>query len=369
MIREGKFGTFEAVCLFTMLLITKTFYTSIRVVIKTSGTAAWYATIISCLTSLILFLFLYLLMKRFPGRNLIEVFEDVMGKVIGKSLALIFVIYLIYYAGSNLREFLEMIKAYNLPYTQPSFILAAFLMPVIVMAYLGMDVIARVAYVSFFVVIVGLMLILVLGYPYYDINYIFPIGGYGIGSTLSTGVLRGSAYDEVVFMAVVINSLHGIKSFKKVGIISLVISGLVISISIFCELMAFEYTQGSENISDIFQLSRIIYYSRFFQRIESVFLFIWVISSIITVATAFYISLSAFCKAFKIVNHKPLIPPFTFLTFMVAILPQSLSEVVEINVKFVRQYSIFIIYGIPILVLFMSILFKKKGRKIKSENN
>lgn len=365
--KEGKFGLFEAVCLTTLVLITKNFYTSIRVLIKATGTAAWYTTLLSCATSMILFLFLYLLMKRFPARNLIEIFEDVTGKVVGKILALIFCGYFVYYAGSNLREFLEMIKAYNLPYTPPSLILFAFMLAVIVLAYIGIDGLARLSYISFFPIIIGLVLILVLAYPYYSIDYIFPIGGYGISKTLYQGFFRGSAYDEVVILAIIINSVHGLKIFKKAGLISLGLAGAIISVSIFCDLMAFAYTQGSENLSSLFQLSRTIYFNRYFQRIESVFLFIWVIASIITVATAFYTAVSVYCKAFKIGNHKPLILPFTFLTFMVALLPENLTETVEINILLIRQYSMFVVYLIPILVLVVSFILGKKGEKTKVE--
>ncbi len=367
MIKEGKFGTFEAVCLIVTVLSTKTFYTSIGVLIKITSTAAWYSTLISCTSSIILFLFVYLLMKRFPGKNLIEVFEAVTGKVIGKILSLIFCAYFIYYCGSNLREFLEMIKAFNLPYTPPSLILFAFLLAVIVLSYMGIDGIARFSLLAFFPIMVGFIAILIFSYPIYNVNYLFPLGGYGVETTLYQGLLRSSAYDEVIILAIIINSVHGIKSFKKVGVISLALSGIIISISIFCDLMAFAYTQGSENLSDLFQLSRIIYFNRFFQRVDSLFLFIWVIASIITVSTAFYISISVYCKAFRINKHRPLLLPCAFLTFMVALLPENLSETVERNILFIRQYSVFVVYLIPILMLILSLLFNRKGEKEKVE--
>lgn len=365
MIKEGKFGTFEAVSLIVNVLATKNFYTSIRVFIRSTGTAAWYSTLISCLTSIVLFLLVYMLMKRFQGKDLVEVFDEVTGKITGKTLSLVFVLYFIFYAGSNLREFLEMIKAYILPYTPPSLILSGFMVVVIALAYVGLEGIARMAAATFYVILTGFLLILVLAYPYYNIRAILPIGGYGIVNSLTTGFFRASAYDEVIILAFIINSVHGIKNFKKIGIISLVLSGLFISAGIFCDLMAFDYTQAGENISGLFQLARVIYFNRFFQRIEPVFIFIWVMASFICVGAAFYISLSIFCKAFRVESHKPLILPFSFLTFMVSLLPESLSEVSQVNIVFIREYSMFIVYLIPILVLMLAFIFGKKGEKTK----
>lgn len=367
MIKEGKFGLHEAVSLMTMVIITKMFYTSIRVLIKTTGTAAWYTVIISSGLSMLAFYLVYLLMKRFQGYDLVEIFQKVTGKVIGKTLALAFSVYFIYYAGSNLREFLEMIKAYNLPYTSPSLILFAFIASVIILAYLGLETIARVSRSVFYVIIIGVILILLLAYPIYNVDRIFPIGGHGIKTSLYTGLFRVSAYDEVIILAFIINSIHGIKNFKKAGYISLIIALFTIGASIFCSIIAFEYPSSAENLSSLFQLSRVIYFNRFFQRIESVFLFIWVMASLITVATSFYMSLSIYCKAFKLDNYKPLLLPCAFLTFMVSILPESLSEITESNIVFIREYSVFFVYGVPILVLLISLILGKKGGKLKNE--
>lgn len=365
MIKEGKFGTYEAFALASYLIATKVFYTSIRVLIKSTGTAAWYVTIISFLTSLILFLIVCKLMKRFPGQELSEIFDNVMGKVIGKSLSLIFVIYLIYYVGSNIREFLEMIKAYVLPYTPPSMIIFGFMVVVAVFAYLGIEAIARVSAMFYYIGVVAFTLILGFAYPYYNIHSLLPIGGYGVTKSIVTGLLRASAYDEIVFLAFVVNAIHGVKIYKKIGILSLIMSGFFISLSIMCSIMAFDYTQGSENVTNLFQLARIIYFNRFFQRIEPVFIFIWVMGSFICIGAAFYISLSIFCKAFKVEGHRPLILPFSFLAFMVALLPKNLSESTQINVAFIRQYSVFIVYLIPVLVFLIALITGKKGAKRK----
>ncbi len=361
MIKQGKFGTAEAIYLITLVIASKAFYTSIRVMIKKTGTAAWYMTLVSGIVSIIFFLLISLVMKRFPGKNLVDIFELVTGRFLGKILTLLFSAYYVYYAGSSLREFLEMIKVYNLPYTPPSLIIIAFMAVVVVLAYIGLEAIARLASVSFYPILIGIAIILFLAYPYYHVRAIFPIGGYGIAETIESGFFRSSAYDEVVILAFIINSINGVKTFKKVGIYSIVISGIVFLFTCLCNVMAFDYTMASENVSDLFQLARVIYFSRFFQRIESIFLFIWIIASLITVGLAFYIAISSFCRAFRISNHRPLILQFAFLTFMVTLLPEGIIEVAKTNIVFMREYSMTLIYGVPILVLLISVIFGKKG--------
>lgn len=367
MIREGNLGSQEAISLASIMVTTRIFFTGILALLSKTSTASWYSTLVSAGVSIMLFLFVDLLMKRFPGKDLTAVFEIVTGRFFGKILALSFCAYFIFYSGTQIREFVEMIKAYVLPYTPPSAIIFTFLGTVVFACRFGLEGIARMAKLCFIVVLVSVAAILVLASPGYEPGNLFPIGGYGLDVSFYNGFLRASAYSDVIFLAFVINSIGGVKNFRKVGVISLIISGMVISIVCVCIIMAFEYTQATENLSSLYQLSRVIYFSRFFQRIESIFIFSWVVAAIITVAAGFYTAVSIFCKACRVPNHRPGLMPFAFLTFLVAITPESLSETMEINLVFIRQYSIFFVYSVPILVLLVALLTGKKGGRKKDE--
>lgn len=361
MIKEGRFGFMEAFSIMAIVLATKIFYGSPMALIKPLGTAAWYGTLVSCAAALAFFTLLYILMKRFPQQDLFQIFETVTGKVIGKSLILIFAIFFVYKAGINLREFAAVLKVYSMPFTPPSLIFLSFLVVVAAMAYVGLEGIVRVGHIFFYLIFGALFLIILLAIPSYDFNYLQPILGYGLAETIKTGLIRVSAYDEIIFLAVIIRSLQGIQVFKKVGYLTLIFMGLTISVCLICILAAFQYTVGGEHISGMYQLSRVIYFTRFFQRIESIFLFVWVISSVITVSFIFYISMNAYCRVFNITNHRPLILPFTFLTFMVAFIPNNFAEIMEIHLKVLREYSSAILIVIPVMVLLLAFIRGKKG--------
>ncbi|HAU31519.1 MAG: Spore germination protein [Desulfotomaculum sp. 46_296] len=82
MLREGKIGVFEAVCLISVAIVTKLFFTSPRQLVETVGSASWFGHIIAVCISTVGFLYIFLLMKRFPGQDLVSVFETVFGKVL-----------------------------------------------------------------------------------------------------------------------------------------------------------------------------------------------------------------------------------------------------------------------------------------------
>jgi len=363
MIKEGKIGMLEAYALVTIIIITKVFYTFPLATIKRTGTAAWYCALIACASSIVFFVLLYMLLKRFPQKDLYQVFEDVLGLKIGRFFMLVFSIYFLYYTGINLSEFVNILKIYSMPFTPQEVLVIGFLIVTAAMAYVGLEGIARVAYILFYLIMAGLIFILLLAIPFYDFDYLKPWFGFGLEVTIKEGILRTSAFDTVIILAIIANSLQGLKYFKRIGLSCLLTAGAVFSICLVCILAAFQYTAGSEYISGMYHLSRIIFYSRFFQRVEAIFLFVWVFASVIAISAAFYIALSSYCRVFNITNQRPLLLPFLFLTFAFTSLPKNIAEIVDIHVRFIRGYSVFFIVLVPILVLLTAIIRGKKGGK------
>ncbi|KZL89665.1 GerAB/ArcD/ProY family transporter [Clostridium magnum] len=362
MSKGGKFSVYEGVLFTTVIIVSKTLYTSPSIVVKLTGTASWYVTLISCVTAVILFSIICILLNRFPGKNLIEIYEGVLGNLVGKIVGFSFSAHLLYYAASVLREFLEMIKVYNLPHTPPSVIIITYLSVCTLINYKGIESMLRIATISFYPIIFGIFIILALALPYYHIDYIKPYLGYGFKKTLYVGFFRSSAYAEVLILPTIITSLYSVKDCKRIGVISILLSGFIFSVTSLCYLMTYQYTMGVENLSGIFELSRMIYYSRYAQRMESIFLFAWVIFSLLTVSSGFYLSIRIYCQNFHITDPRPLLLPFALLTYVVALQPKSISELIDVNLKFIRQQSFFAAYGVPIFVLIIALIFRKKDQ-------
>ncbi|WP_234125116.1 GerAB/ArcD/ProY family transporter [Clostridium hydrogenum] len=361
--KEGKFGTFEMVTLATPGLCAKILYTSTSSAVKEVGTFAWFMTIISCITAIIFFDLTCVLLSRFPGEDIFSVYERVWGKFIGKLVAILYSAFLVFYCASNSREFLEMIKSYNLPDTPSSIIIGSLIAVSALICYKGIENISRLSYIIFYLLLIGTSIILALAIPYYNFNYIKPYLGYGLGKTVYIGFLRSSAYQEVMTLAVIVKSSHNLKDLRKAGLISLIITGVFFSITMFLYVSAFGYMLAGENVSGIFQLSTTIYYNRYFQRIEAIFLFIWVLVSIINTSLSLYMAVTIYCKGFNIKEHTRLILPFCFLVYMGSLIPNNFSEVIDINMRIIRQYSFGMPLVFPALTLLISIILKKKAEK------
>lgn len=361
--KKGEFGIYEIIALTSMAMLAKILYTSSSASVKLLGTTSWYMTIISCITTIIFFLFICKLIERFPGKDIFEIYEIVFGKFLGKLIGLMFSLFLLFYCSSGIREFLEMIKSYNLPDTPPSIIIGALMLVIALICYKGIENLARFSYIIFYPFIIGIFFILILALPYYKPDYLKPYFGYGLWKTVYTGFFRSSAYQEVTLLYIIMKSIHGLKDFKKAGLTTIILSGIITCVSILCYIMAFGYIAGAESVSGIFQLSRIIYYNRYFQEIESIFLFIWVLAAVQNSSLAMYLSITAYCKTFNIGDHRNLILPFSFLTFTASLIPNNFPQVIDVNMMIIRQYSFPLPFILPIIALIISVILKKGGEK------
>lgn len=361
MIKEGKFGISEAVCLTTTTITTKVFYTSPSLLIEMLAASSWYMTLISAATAIVGFTFIYLLLKRFPDENLVDIYKITFGRLIGPVVSLLLALFLLVISFSTIREFTDVLKVYVMPRSSENYLIVIFIAVAAVLCFYGLESIARVSRLYAYLLLTGLGIVLILSYKNYNFDYLFPFWGHGADKVIVHGLMRSSAYGEVIILAVIASSLQGVKYIKKAGYISLGISGVLIASTLFAYTVTFPYTTGSEMTSIMYELTMQIGFGRFVQRLEPVFLFVWAISSFITVSVLLYGSLSIYAKIFDIDDLRPCIMPFFIIVFCLALLPKDIITVITGYIQNIRSYGWIIFFALPLIALVTAIIRKKKG--------
>ncbi len=361
MIKEGKFGVSEAVCLTTITITAKVFYTSPSLIIDLLATSSWYMTLISVATAMVGFTFIYLLLKRFPGKNIVEIYKITFGGFVGPVFSMLLALFLLLISFATIREFTDVLGVYVMPRSSTNYLLTIFIAVAFVLCFYGLESIARVSRACGYLLLAGLGIVLILSYQNYNFDYLFPFWGYGIDKTITHGLMRSSSYGEVIILAVIASSLQGAEYIKKAGYISLGISGALIAGTLFAYTVTFPYTVGSEITSIIYELTMQIGFGRFVQRLDPIFLFVWVISSFIAVSALLYGSLSIYAKIFDIDDLRPCIMPFFIIVFCLTLLPRDIVTVVKGYIQNIRTYGWIIFFAIPLAALITAIIRRKKG--------
>jgi len=362
MIKEGKFGVQEGIALVLLTNIAKAFYTNPTNVIQFTGTAGWYVIFISILIAAALFTPVYLTLKMYPGKNIMEAYDIAMGKFFGSIFSLFIFAFLFYQTVINLSQSAGVLIIYNFQVAPMWIIMSMAMVGMIVVSFLGIESLARVSKFFIYVIVGAVALLLILGVQNYNIKRLYPIHGYGLRKSLYFAFIRASTYREVFIAAVFANCFQGIHHFKKAAYIGLLLSGVIISWIILSITLTFPYNVAQELVSPIYELASLIEYGRFFQRLESTFLVSWNLCNLISLGGTFYASIVIYCHIFKINDKKAVIIPFSIITFTLSLLPGSfLTSVITLQKAYVD-------YGWPFILLapiipYATARLRKKGGK------
>lgn len=358
---EGKIGFKEAMWLMVIAITAKVYFTSPSSIAKLVGTAGWYMTLFSAAAAAFFFTIVYFLLKRYPGKNIMEVYDSALGEFIGSFFSIILAVILLITAAINMREFAEVLKVYVFPDTPPTFIMGLCTATAVILSFIGLEGIARYAKLIVYFLIASLAILMALAYKFYEIRCIYPLDGYGFANTLYNGFVRSSAYGEVIITAIIAKSLHGTKALKKIGYTSIAVSGIIISATLLASSLVFSYYFNREIVASVYEMALLIDIGIVFHGIEPLFLFFWNISTLISISIVFYSVLQIYTHIFEIDDKRAVALPFGVILLTVSIIPQSIVEVSEVFLLNLRRYSWFLFYLPPVLAFTIAILRKKKG--------
>jgi hypothetical protein len=223
---------------------------------------------------------------------------------------------------------------------------------------------ARMAKIIAFFSVTGFITVLLLDIENYEPANLFPIFGFGLDKTLINGVLRCSAYGEVIILAIFANSLQGSKHFKRAGVMSLILSAFIISSAILAFTLSFPYFASQEITAPMYEMATLIDYGRFIQRIEPIFLFIWITTSLLSTTAIFYSFIHIFCKIFKINDKKPVIIAGSAILFTASFIHRDITTIVYGGIQATRTFGGIPFFVLPLIVLIIALIRKKGGRNV-----
>lgn len=331
------FGKWEAVTLLLNLICTKLFLYFARMTVEDAGTAGWILTIYISLLSFLLFSILARFMRKFEGKDLIDIAGIAGGKPVRMITGLIVTITLFYLSATVLREFAEDMKVVSLPASPISYIMIIFIIGVIAGSFLGIEAIMRYHAIIVPIIAVGFLIIILGVVPKMDLTNVLPIMGNGAYDIFGKGFFKISAFGELLILFLLPPFLGGHKNVRTVGYAAIGFSSFFLITGSLAYILTFPYPSNLESVLPVYQLTRLINLGRFFQRIEAVFVFIWAMAAFIYLTAVFYFMVYTFAKTAGLKYMRPLILPFGIMVFSAAFIPRNVMTVVSMNTQFFNK--------------------------------
>ncbi len=360
-----SFGRWEATALLINLICTKLFLFFTRMTVEDAGNAGWIMTIYISLLAFVMFAVLLKLLKRFEGKDLLDIAEYAGGKWLKIIAGLVVSAILFYLTVMVLREFTEEMKVVSLPFSPLSYVMMFFLSGIIIGSFLGMEAIVRFHAIIVPVITAGYIAILIGVIPRMDFTNLLPIFGTGPNNIFGKGFFKVSVFGELFILFLLPPFLKNYKNVRSTGYVTIAVSAVLLTAGSLFYILTFQYPFNTEPFLPIYQMARLINLGRFFERIESIFVFIWAMAAFLYLSATFYLLVYVFSKAAGLKYLRPLILPFAVLVFSATFIPQNLVTVIKSQTVFYSSIAwlmTFVFSGLILAIAFIKERRKERGK-------
>ena len=318
-----------------------------RELIKNSGCAAWLEMLFVTVLALALF---FLTKKVYvEKKNIVELAHIKFGKTGRIIVGLICITTLFCAFISVVRIFPESVKIVLLQDTDTDLILGIFIFSSCIGAYFGLRAISKITslFLPFAAVLfVGFLIFLTRNYR---IQNMMPIFGLGIKNLFIGGVGSLFVFVDIIILNLLIPHTKTKKDVWNSGIAAILISGIVGILICLAYALIFPYPASKEFIMPVYQLTRIINLSSFFNRFEAVFQFAWSILVFLYGSTYIYVICYTWQITFSLKHLNPLIFSFAIICGAIALLPDSFMSAIRFS-GYVEAYAYLSAFVLPIII-------------------
>jgi len=347
-----KIGNIEAIALILTIMINHIILNLPKNIIQSTSSGAIINVIFISLIALGIVFLICKLWQKFPNQDIIDISEFLGGRFLKSFVGILFFSYAFFTIVTILRSFSEGMKIIFFPRTPVPIIMLLFLTSVIITNKRGLSGISRANLFFMPIVLFSIFFIFIANLEHFVPQRIFPLLGNGAFSTFFSGLSNLFAFGGISYLYLIPPYLKDHNKFTKVGLISIGISGFYLLLSVTTLVFMFPFVTNTLEIFPMYLASRFIEFGRFFQRLDAVFLLVWIISMIAYLSTSVYFGSKIFQKTTNLRYNKWITPLLSALIFCSSLLPENMTYVnfLENTVyKYIVLIFIFIL-GISILV-------------------
>jgi spore germination protein KB len=351
---SGKLGVAEGIALVFILTFSRTFLSTPAVILENTAGLAWLTTLLHGLPALVmLFIFLYVF-QRFPG-DLFSVSRQLVGSVGAWIISLYYLTVFFLNYILILRQFAENTLLNALPFADFNVVIAIYAGVAAFVVYAGVEAMTRATSVLLPFGTLLLLLVLVLLIPFYNIYNLAPWQGTGFSNVFVEVVARAGVDFGVVAFVILAPAFQSLKTIRTAALFGMGLSLLLRSLAVLVYTLVFGVAVGREKVLPFFEMARLVYLSRYVQRIEALFIIIWVIAGALNLAASLYVGLYILTKLLNLPSMRPLIGIVTIVLAELSIMPPDIVTVIGFDGKAIIFFNIGI-YVIPLILLVAAIV-------------
>lgn len=361
-----KIGTAEAIMLILCIIIIHTVLSLPRVILSSVKSAAILNIVYVTIIALLFVYLIYKLFKKFPGMDILDVSEVLGGKFLKKVFGIIFITYFVVSSSIFLRNFCECLKIVYYPDTNIIFVILFFIIAVCATNHLEFNATLKANLLIIPIVLFSIIFLFCANLKNFTPQRVFPLLGDGFFSTFVTGIGNLFSFSGIVFLYFLPPLLKEPSKFKNISISSIIISSVYLILAVSIILFMFNFFLTTDEILPLYSAATFIEFGTFFERLESLFLLIWMLAFACYLSIVSKFSIHIFKKISNVKNIKPIIYPICLCMIGVALIPKNYA----ISKFYETDIFPYFALGLVFVTCFFVLLFAnlKKRKKVGDIN-
>jgi spore germination protein KB len=286
---------------------------------------AWLAILLGMCGGIVLFFIYYFLFRQYPNLPLTGYARKILGKYVGWIIGLLYVVYFLYEAARNLRDFGDLLLTSTMPKTPLLAINFLMVLAICYVLYLGVEVVGRTTEVFIVILILfgftGNLFVYFSGNV--DLHNLQPFLENGWKPILTTAfpLTTFFPFGEMIVFTMLLPYLNRPELTKKVWLSALISSGLILSYTTSLDITVLGVEVVERSTFPLLSTIGKVNLFEFIQRLDALVVFTFLITMFFKISILFYGAVIGMVDLFKLKNHQQILLPMgcIFLFFYMVI--------------------------------------------------
>ena len=355
-----QISKYEAIALIIIIMINKLILNIPYYIIDLVGSGAIVNIIYIGIIDFIVTLIIVKLLKRFENSDILDISEFLGGKILKTLIGIISIALFLIVSFITIVDFSNVLHIIYFSDFPIIYILFFFIIGILIVNFVGFKSIIRtICFVTPFAIISVIVAFFTI-WSDLDINNLTPILGQSYHQNFIVGLSNTFSMYIIVYFYFIKPLLKDSTGYKKIAIISYIISFILLLLTVISMLTLFNTTSSSEPINSLFLLSRQLELGTFIQRIDALFILLWIFSIFSYLSFVVFLINRIIKKLTNISNEKMLTFPICSILIGLTLIPINVSQIHFIESTLYKYLVLGFMFGISLVILILANFKKAK---------
>lgn len=352
--------------LFAMIILFEFGTALVLPIGQTSGSNVWLSILLAMPGGMIMYVLYAYFNRQFPSLTLSGYIRQILGPYFGWPVSFLYIVYFIYISSRNLREAGDLLISASYDETPLAAVHAVMMIAVIYVIYKGIHVLCRLGEIYILIILsLGILsqaAILLSGAA--ELRNLLPLMGEGFIPTLKDAYpnILMFPFTELICFATVFPYIRQQKLIKKTGLLAILASSLMLSLTHAAEIAVIGKDVYSRAAFPLFQTISIVEVAEFMQRLDPFVILSLIIGVFFKMTVYAFAATAIAADLFRFEDHRQLAFPIGIVIFLISVLsawsfPEHNSE----GRVHLLTGSPFFAIAVPMLLLFVHLIKKRSG--------